>query len=155
MGKLIWHEYAHYVAVTAAVYAVWAGYWGIFYRKFFWDFTNGIFRDPGGIQPADNVAFFITIIVKTPLVQISAMLHGMVILAIELGPPPIKRLAISRNLVLRMVLLIFLTLNNSIYYQGINAAIYSFIAAVCYARGIMLGEVMEEAKENRGKGGRV
>jgi hypothetical protein len=68
-------------------------------------------------RPADNVAFFITIIVKTPLVQISAMLHGMVILVIELGPPPIKRLAISRNLVLRMVLLIFLTLNNSIYYQ--------------------------------------
>ena len=30
--------------------AVWAGYWGIFYRKFFWDFVSGIQRNPGGFQ---------------------------------------------------------------------------------------------------------
>ena len=29
---------------------VWAGYWGLFYRKFFWDFVNGTLRDPGGFQ---------------------------------------------------------------------------------------------------------
>ena len=30
--------------------AVWSGYFGIFYRKFFWDFVTGILRDPGGMQ---------------------------------------------------------------------------------------------------------
>jgi len=37
--------------------------------------------------------------------------------------------------------------------QGTNAAIWSLIAAICYARAVMLGEVMEEAKQNRGKVG--
>lgn len=154
MGKLIWHQYAHYVATTAAVCefmsqlalcawltrgivdAVWAGWWGIFYRKFFWDFTNGIFRDPGGIQcaptprlcspfvltqsarPANNVAIFISVIVKAPVVQIFSMLQGFIVLALELGlPPMLKDMAIGRSLVLRMVLLIFLCLINSVYYQ--------------------------------------
>jgi len=153
MGRLIWHQYAHYVATTAAVYAVWAGWWGIFYRKFFWDFTNGIFRDPGGIQPADNVALFITIIVRMPIVQIVAMILGFLTLAIELEIPPFRGSALGRNLVLRMIVVVFLSLVNSIFYQGINAAIYAFIAAVCYVRGITLGESMEAAKENRGKGG--
>lgn len=29
---------------------IWAGFWGLFYRKFFWDFVGGTLRDPGGIQ---------------------------------------------------------------------------------------------------------
>ena len=30
--------------------AVWAAYFGLFYRKFFWDFVSGTLRDPGGLQ---------------------------------------------------------------------------------------------------------
>ena len=30
--------------------AIWAGFWGLFYRKFFWDFVGGTLRDPGGLQ---------------------------------------------------------------------------------------------------------
>lgn len=29
---------------------IWAAFWGMFYRKFFWDFVGGTLRDPGGIQ---------------------------------------------------------------------------------------------------------
>lgn len=67
MGNLIWHEYAHYVAITSSVCeylprwfrarlltassdAVWSAYFGLFYRKFFFDFVGGILRDPGGFQ---------------------------------------------------------------------------------------------------------
>ena len=69
MGNFIWHEWARFVAVGASVCecslrglslqmdtdgssvdTVWAGYWGLFYRKFFWDFVNGTLRDPGGFQ---------------------------------------------------------------------------------------------------------
>lgn len=30
--------------------AIWSGFWGLFYRKFFWDFVGGTLRDPGGLQ---------------------------------------------------------------------------------------------------------
>lgn len=28
----------------------WAGFWGLIWRKFFWDFVGGTLRDPGGLQ---------------------------------------------------------------------------------------------------------
>ena len=69
MGELVWHEYARFTALTASICvsssplttiaglyihldAVWAGFWGLFYRKFFWDFIGGILRNPGGLQSA-------------------------------------------------------------------------------------------------------
>lgn len=30
--------------------AVWASFWGLIFRKFFWDFVGGTLRDPGGLQ---------------------------------------------------------------------------------------------------------
>ena len=39
--------------------------------------------------------------------------------------------------------------------QGTNGAIYSIVAAIGYTRAIMLGEVIKDAKDNRGKGGRA
>jgi hypothetical protein len=41
----------------------------------------------------------------------------------------------------------------TLVFKGTNAAIYSFIAFIAYARAIALGEKMGEAKDNRGKGG--
>jgi hypothetical protein len=43
--------------------------------------------------------------------------------------------------------------NSIVPSKGTNAAIWSFIAAICYWRAVARGELMEEAKENRGKGG--
>lgn len=39
--------------------------------------------------------------------------------------------------------------------QGTNGAIYSIIAAMGYTRAVMLGEKMEEAKQNKGRGGKA
>jgi len=155
MGNLVWHEYSRFVSITASVYAIWAAFFGLFYRKFFWDFVGGTLRDPGGIQPSPNAALFITVIVRVPVVQILTMLLGMIILAIELPLPAIKRFSLYRSLVVRIVLLLFQVFLAILFYQGTNAAIWSLIAAVCYGRAVMLGEEMEEAKQNRGKGGGV
>ena len=35
--------------------AVWAAYFGLFYRKFFWDFVSGTLRDPGGLQCVNHL----------------------------------------------------------------------------------------------------
>ena len=99
------------------------------------------------------------------------MLLGMIILAIELPLPAVKKFSFYRSLVVRIVLLLFQVFLTILFYQvrpfifdlilpsivsqGTNAALWSLIAAVCYGRGIMLGEEMTEAKENRGKGGGV
>jgi len=153
MGNLIWHEYSRLVSIAASVYAVWAAFFGLFYRKFFWDFVGGTLRDPGGIQPSPNAAVFIAVIVRVPLVPIFTMILGMIILAIEFPLPMIKKFSFYRNFLVRIVLLLFQVFLTILFYQGTNAAIWSLIAAICYARAVMLGEIMEEAKQNRGKVG--
>jgi len=155
MGNLIWHEYSRFVAITASVYAIWASFYGLLYRKFFWDFVGATLRDPGGLQAPPSAALFITLIVKAPVIQIISMILGMVILAIELPAPMIKQLALYRSLPLRVILLLFQVFFTILFYQGTNAAIWSLIAAGCYTRAIMLGEIMKDAKENRGKIGEV
>jgi hypothetical protein len=153
MGNLIWHEYARLVSITATVYALWASFFGLFYRKFFWDFVGGTLRDPGGIQPSPNAAIFITLIVKIPVIQMFTIALAATILCIELPLPPIKKLSLYRSLVVRIVLLIFQASLTILFYQGTNAAIWSSISAICYGRAVALGEKMKEANANRGKGG--
>jgi len=155
MGNLVWHELARLVSITASIYAVWAGFWGLYFRKFFWDFVGGIVRNPGGIQPAPGVAVFITLIVKAPIIQILVMILGLTMIALEFSLPQVKGLAIYRSFVVRIVLLFFQAFLCILFYQGTNACLYSLIALGCYTRAQMLGEKMEVAKENRGKGGRA
>ncbi|KAJ7282977.1 hypothetical protein C8J57DRAFT_1297181 [Mycena rebaudengoi] len=153
MGNLVWHEYARLVSIIASTYAVWSSFYALFYRKFFFDFLTGTLRDPGGIQPSPGSAIFISVIVKLPIVPIMAMALAGFILALEHPLPLLKSSSIHRSLILRVVLLVFQILLTSLYYQGTNAAIWSLTAVVCYIRAMALGEKMEEAKANRGKGG--
>jgi len=155
MGNLIWHEYSRYVSLVASVYTVWASFWGFFYRKFFWDFIGGTLRDPGGLQAPNSSAIFVTIIVKMPIIQIFTMLIAFFMIALEFPLPQLKAIAIHRSIVLRIVMLIMQALFAILFYQGTNGAIWSLIAAGCYTRAQILGETMEVAKNNRGKGGRA
>jgi len=155
MGNLIWHEYSRLLSITATVYTVWAGFWGLVYRKFFWDFVGGTLRDPGGLQPSPNASVFIAIMVKAPVVQIFAMLLGMFILALEFPLPLVQKIRIYRSIVLRVVLLVFQAFLAILFYQGTNGALWSLIAAAGYTRALVLGEEMAEAGNNRGKGGRA
>jgi len=155
MGNLVWHEYSRLLSITATVYTVWAGFWGLFYRKFFWDFIGGTLRDPGGLQPSPNAAAFITLIVKAPIVQIFAMLMGLSILALECPLSCIQNTRIHRSIALRIIMLLFQASLAILFYQGTNGALWSLIAAGGYARSLILDEQMLEAKENRGKGGRA
>ncbi|KAL0578299.1 hypothetical protein V5O48_003710 [Marasmius crinis-equi] len=155
MGNLIWHDLARFISITASVYAVWSGFYGIYFRKFFWDFVGGTLRDPGGLQPAPGAAVFITLIVKMPIIQIFAMIIGLVMIALEYPLPQLKALSIQRSFALKIVLLLFQCFLTILFYQGTNSAIWGLIAAGCYTRAILRGETMEEAKENRGKGGRA
>jgi len=155
MGNLIWHEYSRLVAITASVYTFWAGFWGLIWRKFFWDFVGGIMRDPGGLQAPPSSAVFVTVIIKAPIIQILSVLLAGFIIALEFPAPFVKGLQIHRSIVMRIPLLLIQAFFAILFYQGTNGAIWSLIAAGGYARALMLGEVMKEAKENRGKEGEV
>jgi len=152
MGKLVWHEYARYVAMTASVYTVWACFWGLFYRKFFWDFVGGILRAPGGLQPAPSAQVFIMLIVKLPVIQIMTMIMALFMIMLEYPAPFMKGTAIQRSIVVRIPALLFQTFLAILFYQGTNGAIWSLVATFAYTRAYLLGETMAEAKDNRGKG---
>ncbi|KAI0062877.1 hypothetical protein BV25DRAFT_478921 [Artomyces pyxidatus] len=153
MGNLIWHEYARYVSITASLYTVWAGFFALIYRKFFWDFVSGIVRNPGGLQPAPQDSIFITIIVKAPILPIFSMLLGSTLVALDYPAPFLKGTSIQRSIVLRPVLLILQAFLAILFYQGTNGAIWSLVATVCYGRALALGESMKEAKDNKGRSG--
>lgn len=155
MGKLIWHEYARLIALTASIYTVWAGFFGLIYRKFFWDFVGGIIRIPGGIQPSASSAIFVTIIVKTPVVQISSIIMGVMMIAMEYPVPILKGTRIHRSIVIRVPLLLMQAFLAILFYQGTNGAIWSILAAVAYVRAVALGEQMNIADVNEGEKARV
>jgi len=155
MGNLIWHDWARFVTIASSMYAVWAGYWAIFYRKFFWDFVGGNLRDPGGIQAPNGDALFITVIVRAPVIQIFVIFLGAGLLALEWPLPYVKDWSIRRSFVVRIVALVVQAALAILLYQGTNAAVYSLIGAFGYARAQALGEVMEEAKSHRGKAERA
>jgi len=153
MGKLIWHELSRYISLTASVYAVWASFWGFFFRKFFWGFIGGILRSPGGLQASPKSALFINVIAKHPIVQIGTMALRFTIIALEYPIPILKGTAIFRSIALRVVLLIMQAAGTVLFYQGTNAALWSLIAAMFYMRALTMRERMEEAVKHKGRAG--
>ncbi|KAG8763138.1 hypothetical protein FRC12_008691 [Ceratobasidium sp. 428] len=162
MGVFFWHQWARLVALTAGIYGVWAGFWGILFRKFFWDFIGGVLFAPpkgaanpfsGGMIPAKSAAPFIAIIVTIPLVQIVTIIMALTLALLEWPAPIMKKLPIYRSFAFRIVWLLLLAFVSVLFYQGTNVALYSLTAAIGYIRAQMKGELMEEAKENRGKEG--
>lgn len=155
MGNFIWHEWARFVSITASIYLVWAGYWAIFYRKYFWDFVDGTLRDPGGLQPGPSALPIVKVIVQAPVLQILLILNALATLMVELSVPFLKGTALTRNWLPRIIMLIGQTVLGLLLYQGTNGALYSMIATFGYGMAMMHGEQVPEAAENKGRGGRA
>lgn len=68
-------------------------------------------------RPSPNAEFFITIIVKIPLVQILSIILAASILAIELPLPQVKQFSLYRSIVGRIVLLLFQVFLTGLFYQ--------------------------------------
>jgi len=155
MGVFIWHQWARFVSITASIYTLWSGYWGLFYRKFFWDFLTGTLRAPGGLQPSKSALPFVAIIVKMPILQIIAIVVALLVLCLEMPLPAIKNTSVHRTWIPHIMLLLIQGLVTSLYYQGTNAALWSAIGAFGYIQAQARGEEREEVKQNRGMAGRA
>jgi len=112
-------------------------------------------RDPGGLQAPPQAAIFVTAIIKAPVIQLISLVLAGFIVALEFPVPFLKGTRFHRSIVARIPLLLIQAFFALLFYQGTNGAIWSLIAAGGYARAVMLGEEMEEAKGNRGKEGKV
>jgi len=167
MGVFLWHQWAQYVGIFASIYTVWASIWGLFFRKFFWDFVNGSFMpgpnnanngricfddNPCGIVPAKQDQIFITLIVTFPVIQILAMIFSITHLFWELLPQ-IRTYAIYRSWAARIVTYTLQTFFAVLFYQGTNGAIYSFVAVIGFSVAQFKGEIEEGALKQRGRGG--
>lgn len=122
--------------------------------------------------PASS-AIFISIIVKAPIVQILSMTLAIMMIALDYPAPFVKGTMIHRSLVIRIPLLLLQAFFAILYYQvrpnlalsvvnyidehtqGTNGAIWSLIAAGCYARAIALGEKMKDPEAASGGRGAV
>jgi len=149
MGKFIWHQWARFVSISASIYLIWAAIWGILYRKFFFDFIDHGFDTSGPKPiPIPNPRYgpILEIIVKIPLIQIFALLMALGTLSFELPAPFMKGTVFQRNFTFKAVFLLIQATLAILFYQGTNAFIWSLIAAVAYARAVMVDEVFQEPK---------
>ncbi|KAG8881401.1 hypothetical protein FRB97_009596 [Tulasnella sp. 331] len=134
----------------SSLYLIWAGMWGILYRKFFWDFIGGVRMDTllhKGIVPGKNVSPFLAVIVTRPLIQVFAIVLGSINLMLEFPGPFVKRTRLYRSLIFRTVLLIVQAFLGVLFYQGTNGAISSLVAASAYVKAQTKGERIERSQD--------
>jgi len=142
MGRLVWHDLAHLVALTSGTYLVWASIWAIFFRKFFWDMIGGKLGPHGIIPPASD-AFFIDIIVNAPILQILNIVLGLITIAIERPLPGFRGTGFARSHVAKAVFYFFCSFTAILVYQSVDSALYYLTAMTMYLRAQSLGEIME------------
>jgi len=153
MGALIWSDWGRLVAMCSGLYTLWAGIWGLMFRKYIWDFIGGTLG-PVGIIPPIEAKFFISIIVDKPIVQILCIVLGTMTLLIEWPVAPTSFL--YRSLPFKLVLYIFAGFFSGLVYQTLDAAAFYLIAILAYGRAISKGEIVSgSGQDNRGKAGTV
>ncbi|PRQ71950.1 hypothetical protein AAT19DRAFT_10065 [Rhodotorula toruloides] len=135
MGALIWHDWARLLALTSGAYVAWAALWGLFYRKYFWDFVGGRLG-PHGIVPPPQAALFEKIIVELPILQIVNIVNGLVTLALEWPLPIVKKLDMYGSIKFRLGLYIWSALVAAFVYQTAFASLFYLATLLAYARAL-------------------
>ncbi|BGP33945.1 hypothetical protein JCM10296v2_005754 [Rhodotorula toruloides] len=135
MGALIWHDWARLLALTSGAYVAWAAFWGLFYRKYFWDFVGGRLG-PHGIVPPPQAEIFEKIIVELPVLQIVNIVNGLVALALEWPLPVVKKLGIYGSIKLRLGLYVWSALVAAFVYQTAFASLFYLVTLLAYARAL-------------------
>ncbi|KAL7412410.1 hypothetical protein BDY24DRAFT_392823 [Mrakia frigida] len=139
MGDLKFSDLARLMAMASAMWSVWAGFWGICYRKFFWDFI-GAELGPAGLIPTAAVQPFLAIIINIPLVQILMLLFGVFTLCLEWPLVFIKDTSLWRSHIFRVVAYFMFAAVEILLYQGFDGAVFYLITSACFARALQKGE---------------
>ncbi|BGP26336.1 hypothetical protein JCM10295v2_005284 [Rhodotorula toruloides] len=175
MGALMWHGWARLLALTSgacpslltrpnrsnwltfptrATDVAWAALWGLFYRKFFWDFVGGRLG-PHGIVPPPQAALFEKLIVKFPVLQCVNIVNGLVTLALEWPLPVVKKLDMYGSINVRLGLYLWSAFVAAFVYQTAFASLFYLVTLLAYARALKFGESILDVKTVEGRRGRV
>jgi len=119
MGKLIKHQWARLIVLTAGAYLSWAAIWGFLYPKAFLDMFTPIFN--GLVAPI-------------PVIQIINLFDGLFILALEWPLPFIKDKAFQRAFGLRFALYPIMAVAAFLQYQCTDPAFYLLIGTAVYTQ---------------------
>jgi len=103
-----------------------------------------------GIIPGPGSSFFVTIIVKVPVVQIVNILNGLFTLALEWTIPFLQGTAPHRSFVFRSVFYVWCAFTAMLVYQSVDGGVYYLITAWAYLQATKRKEVME-GSDRRGK----
>ncbi|KAM0790256.1 hypothetical protein ACM66B_005562 [Microbotryomycetes sp. NB124-2] len=139
MGKLVWHELGRYMAITCGLYVIWAGAWGIMYRKFFFDFVGG-HLGPHGLVPSQRLQFFVKTIVDLPVWQIVNIVNGILTLILESPLHLLKATFVHQIHFLRVALYLWAAACAAIVYQTVDASVFYLITCLVYCRSWAHGE---------------
>ncbi|GAA5983489.1 hypothetical protein JCM11641_005826 [Rhodosporidiobolus odoratus] len=136
MGVFIWHDWARLLALTSGAYVAWAGLWGCFYRKFFWDFVGGTLG-PTGLIPPPSAAFLEKVIVDAPILQILNILNGLFTLTFEWSVKPFPGTALHSSHAFRLVFYLWCAFLAILVYQTVDGGVFYLVTLFAYARSAM------------------
>ncbi|KAA1066749.1 hypothetical protein PGT21_023774 [Puccinia graminis f. sp. tritici] len=139
MGKLIWSDWARLVALTAGYWNLWGALWGLFYRKYFWDFIGGKLG-PAGIIPPGFAAPFIELIVTLPIIQGACIVCGLLTVLFEW--PVLPATFLYRSLTFKTVFYCFSAVLAGLVYQTADATVIYGVAILAYIVAIGKGEIV-------------
>ncbi|KAH9473964.1 hypothetical protein Pst134EA_001019 [Puccinia striiformis f. sp. tritici] len=146
MGNLIWSDWGRLVALTAGYWNLWGALWGIFYRKYFWDFVGGKLG-PVGIIPPGSAAPFIQFIVTVPAVQGACLICGLFTVLFEW--PLLPETFLYRSLAFKTVFYCISALLAALVYQTADATVIYVVAILAYTVALTKGEIVgEKAVDN-------
>ncbi|EGG12560.1 uncharacterized protein MELLADRAFT_86708 [Melampsora larici-populina 98AG31] len=143
MGRLIWHQWGRLMALTSGAWTAWGGAWAIFYRKFLWDFIDGRLG-PVGIIPPPEAAPFISLIVKTPVLQFACIVNGLLTILIDW--PILPNSFLYRSLVFKSVFFLQAGIIAGLLYQTADASVLYGITILAYIIAVCKAEVVGEKK---------
>ncbi|WAR51684.1 hypothetical protein PtB15_1B120 [Puccinia triticina] len=141
MGNLIWSDWGRLVALTAGYWNLWGALWGIFYRKYLWDFVGGKLG-PVGIIPPGFAAPFIQLIVKLPVIQGACAICGLLTVLFEW--PVFPGTFLYRSLAFKVVFYSLSGVLAGICYQTADASVIYAIAILAYVVALGKDEIVGE-----------
>lgn len=148
MGKFIWSQWARLVALVAGAWQFWGALWGIFYRKYFWDFLGGKLGPTGTIAPG-FAAPFIQLIVTAPVIQGVCAICGLVTMILEWPEDPPK--AFYRSHIFKAVFYFPSAVLSALVYQTADATAIYAIAIIAYVVAIGKGETIGKQQGENSK----